>query len=116
MKKIDIIGKLKEMTAPKADDAPDAPSPHRSRARYNNYTMPPRDWFFTFMCMNIPIAGWIYLFRLAFGTKENQLRDFAKAYLLYKLVFLIITLILLGILIFVGINIADKLLAYMEML
>lgn len=73
-------------------------------------------WFFTFMCMNIPVAGWIYLLRLAFGKKDNQLRDFAKAYLLYKLVFLIISLILLGILVYIGLDIVDKVLAYMEML
>ena len=78
--------------------------------------MPPRTWFFTFMCMNIPVAGWIYLLRLAFGKKDNQLRDFARAYLLYKLVFLIISLILLGILVYIGLDIVDKVLAYMEML
>ena len=27
---------------------------------------PVSSWFLTFMCMNIPIAGWFYLFRLAF--------------------------------------------------
>lgn len=85
------------------------PSPSR-------YHMPPRAWFLTFMCMNIPIAGWIYLLHLAFGKKENQLRDFAKAYLLYKLVFLIVALALLGGLVYIGMGLADKLLAYMEML
>ena len=49
----------------------------------NPYCMPPKRWFLTFMCMNIPIAGWVYLLCLAFGKKENQLRDFAKAYLIY---------------------------------
>ena len=79
-------------------------------------SMPPRAWFFTFMCMNIPVAGRIYLLRLAFGKKDNQLRDFAKAYLLYKLVFLVISLVILGILIYIGLDAADKILAYMEML
>ena len=41
----------------------------------NPYRMPPRRWFLTFMCMNIPIAGWVYLLCLAFGKKENQLRS-----------------------------------------
>ena len=82
----------------------------------NPYCMPPRRWFLTFMCMNIPIAGWIYLLCLAFGKKENQLRDFAKAYLVYKLVFLAAALIILGILVYIGLDLADKLLAYMEML
>lgn len=82
----------------------------------NPYRMPPRRWFFTFMCMNIPIAGWIYLLHLAFGKKENQLRDFAKAYLIYKVVFLIAALIILGILVYVGMHVADMVLNYMEML
>lgn len=82
----------------------------------NQGSMPPRAWFFTFMCMNIPVTGWIYLLRLAFGKKDNQLRDFAKAYLLYKLVFLVISLVILGILIYIGLDAADKILAYMEML
>ena len=56
------------------------------------------------------------MLRLAFGKKDNQLRDFARAYLLYKLVFLIISLILLGILVYIGLDIVDKVLAYMEML
>ena len=88
----------------------------RDKGLNEGYTMPPRTWFFTFMCMNIPVAGWIYLLRLAFGKQDNQLRDFATAYLLYKLVFLIISLILLGILVYIGLDIADKVLAYMEML
>ena len=82
----------------------------------NPYCMPPRSWFRTFMCTNIPIAGWIYLLCLAFGKKENQLRDFAKAYLIYKLVFLAAALVILGILVYMGLDLADKLLAYMEML
>lgn len=48
--------------------------------------------------------------------KENQLRDFAKAYLIYKLVFLAAALIILGVLVYIGLDLADKLLAYMEML
>lgn len=75
-----------------------------------------KDWFYTFMCMNIPIYGWVYLIRLAHGKEENELRDFAQAYLYYKLVFLIVALIILGILAGIGFYAFDKLLAYMEML
>lgn len=92
------------------------PAPQGAPSAGDMYRMPPRRWFLTFMCMNIPVAGWIYLLLLAFGKKENQLRDFAKAYLLYKLVFLAVALVLLGILVYIGLDIADKLLAYMEML
>ncbi len=37
------------------------------------------------MCMNIPVIGWIYLLILAFCPSKGPRRDFAKAYLLYKL-------------------------------
>lgn len=102
--------------ASKTDNAITPPDNMSSTPSFRSYSMPPRAWFFTFMCMNIPVAGWIYLLRLAFGKKDNQLRDFAKAYLLYKLVFLVISLVILGILIYIGLDAADKILAYMEML
>lgn len=102
--------------AGKTDNAITPPDNMSSTPSFHSYSMPPRAWFFTFMCMNIPVAGWIYLLRLAFGKKDNQLRDFAKAYLLYKLVFLVISLVILGILIYIGLDAADKILAYMEML
>lgn len=117
--------------APAAPDTPGAPgaSPGAEAGRkadmlapadpagYGVYgRIPPRRWFLTFMCMNIPIAGWIYLLHLAFSKKRHQLRDFARAYLIYKLIFLIVALILLGILVYVGLGLADKLLAYMDML
>lgn len=73
-------------------------------------------WFLTFMCMNIPIAGWFYLFRLAFNKKNTQRQNFARAYLFYKLIFLAISAVILGILIYVGLDLLDQVLAYMEML
>lgn len=73
-------------------------------------------WFFTFMCMNIPIVGWIYLFHLAFNKKRTDRREFARAYLFYKLVFLLVSAVILGILIYIGMGLLDQLLAYMEML
>lgn len=73
-------------------------------------------WFFTFMCMNIPIAGWIYLFYLAFNKKTTDRRDFARAYLFYKFIFLLVSAVILGILIYIGMGLLDQLLAYMEML
>ena len=71
-----------------------------------------------FMHMNVrnQRLGWVYLLCLACGKKGNQLRDFAKAYLIYKLVFLAAALIILGVLVYIGLDLADKLLAYMEML
>lgn len=73
-------------------------------------------WFFTFMCMNIPIVGWIYLLYLAFSKKRTERRNFARAYLFYKLIFLLVSALILGILVYIGLGYLDQLLAYMEML
>lgn len=73
-------------------------------------------WFFTFMCMNIPIVGWIYLLYLAFSKKQTERRSFARAYLFYKLIFLLVSVLILGILVYIGLGYLDQLLAYMEML
>ena len=73
-------------------------------------------WFFTLMCMNVPIAGWIYLFYLAFNRKNTSRRNFARAYVLYKLLFFLLSAALLAALVYAGMQVADKVLAYMEML
>ncbi|GEM_PF-691122 len=77
-----------------------------------------RSWFYTFMCMNIPIYGWIYLRRLATGKIPTSLeqQDFAEAYLYYKRFFLKISAVILIVLIIVGAIAINKLLAYMQML
>ena len=116
MMKIDLHKKNRAYKALRRLKLPKKAPVEPEKDTANPYRMPPRRWFLTFMCMNIPIAGWIYLLCLAFGKKENQLRDFAKAYLVYKLVFLAAALVILGILVYVGLDLADKLLAYMEML
>jgi len=77
---------------------------------------PVHSWFFTFMCMNIPVIGWFYLFYLAFNKKKSLRRNFARAYLYYKLLFLIISAVILGVLIYIGMGMLDQLLAYMQML
>ena len=68
------------------------------------------------MCMNIPVIGWLYLFVLALSPSKGPRRDFAKAYLLYKLVFLLLALAILAVAFHYGMEVLDKLLAYMEML
>lgn len=73
-------------------------------------------WFFTFMCMNIPVIGWFYLVFLSFSKKRPERRNFARAYLFYKLIFLLISLAILGCLIYIGLGLLDQLLAYVEML
>lgn len=75
-----------------------------------------RSWFFTFMCMNMPIVGWFYLFHKARYEEDPARKEFARAYLFYKLVFFIAGAVVLLILIWIGLGILDQLLAYMEML
>ncbi len=75
-----------------------------------------RSWFFTFMCMNMPVIGWFYLFHKARHEEDPARKEFARAYLFYKLVFLIAGAVVLLILIWIGLGLLDQLLAYMEML
>ena len=75
-----------------------------------------RSWFFTFMCMNMPIVGWFYLFHKARYEEDPARKKFARAYLFYKLVFFIAGAVVLLILIWIGLGLLDQLLAYMEML
>lgn len=75
-----------------------------------------RSWFFTFMCMNMPIVGWFYLFHKARYEEDPARKEFARAYLFYKLVFFIAGAVVLLILIWIGPGLLDQLLAYMEML
>lgn len=75
-----------------------------------------RSWFFTFMCMNMPIVGWFYLFHTARYEEDPARKEFARAYLFYKLVFFIAGAVVLLILIWIGLGLLDQLLAYMEML
>ena len=75
-----------------------------------------RSWFFTFICMNMPIVGWFYLFHKARYEEDPARKEFARAYLFYKLVFFIAGAVVLLILIWIGLGLLDQLLAYMEML
>lgn len=75
-----------------------------------------RSWFFTFMCMNMPIVGWFYLFHKARYEEDPARKEFARTYLFYKLVFFIAGAVVLLILIWIGLGLLDQLLAYMEML
>ncbi len=73
-------------------------------------------WFITFMCMNTPLIGWAYLIYLAFNKKKTDRRNFARAYLFYKLLFLLISLIIFTILAIAALDLLDQLFTYMQML
>lgn len=75
-----------------------------------------RSWFFTLMCMNIPIVGWFYMMYLAFNKKSTDRKSFAQAYLLYKLIFFITAAVIIGIACYIGLGILDQLLGYMDKL
>ena len=75
-----------------------------------------QSWFNTFMIMNIPIIGWIYLLILALKKNSDQRKDFARAYLVYKLVFFLVALGILIVLMYSGMEVIDRLLRYMNML
>ena len=78
--------------------------------------VPVHRWFVTLMSMNIPVIGWIYLIILALSPSKGPLRDFAKAYLLYKFLFLTLTVAVLAVAFHYGMQFLDQVLAYMEML
>ncbi len=98
------------------DKASDQKQTHAPDDSIDSVFVPVRSWFVTLMCMNIPIIGWIYLIILACSPSKGPRRDFAKAYLLYKLVFLLISLAILAVAVHYGLEVLDKVLAYMEML
>lgn len=75
-----------------------------------------QSWFNTFMIMNIPIIGWIYLLVLALRKNADQRKDFARAYLVYKLVFFLVALGIFILLLYGGMEVVDRLLRYMNML
>lgn len=75
-----------------------------------------QSWFNTFMIMNIPLIGWIYLLILALRKNSDQRKDFARAYLVYKLVFFLVALGILIVLMYSGMEVVDRLLRYMNML
>ncbi len=100
---------------------PDEPASHRpSGQSHDPHTSDGQDristWFLTFMCMNIPVIGWIYLFYLAFSKKKRDRRNFARAYLFYKLVFLVAGLVILAVVAVTAMNLLEELLDYMQML
>ena len=96
--------KIPDGSEKKSSKKPDIPS------------VPVHRWFVTLMCMNIPIIGWFYLIILACSRSKGPRRDFAKAYLLYKLLFLLLSLAILAVALHYGLELLDQVLAYMEML
>lgn len=112
---------VSELSQPGHED-PESGKPARKKRRTGRshserwWTPSVRSWFFTFMCMNMPIVGWFYLFHKARHEEDPARKEFARAYLFYKLVFFIAGAVVLLVLIWIGLGLLDQLLAYMEML
>lgn len=72
------------------------------------------NWFFTFMCMNIPIIGLLYLIYLSYSKSQPLKRDFARAYLMYQVIFLTISIVLVFIFCYFGLELLDNALKLMQ--
>ena len=72
------------------------------------------NWFFTFMCMNIPVIGLFYLLIMSFSKSQPLKRDFARAYLIYQIIFLTISVVLVFIFCYFGLEILDNALKFMQ--
>lgn len=105
---------------PEHSDRPGRPGRRqKSRTSRTDESLTPvsaGSWFVTLMCMNIPVIGWFYLIILAFSKSAGAKKGFARAYILYKFIFLLITLAILAVAVHYGLEFLDKVLAYMEML
>ena len=77
---------------------------------------PISSWFSTLMIMNLPIIGWFYLLVLALRKNGDQRRDFARAYLVYKLVFFLAALVVIAIAMYFSMGLLDQFLEYINML
>ena len=88
-----------------------------------NRIVPVKDWYMTFIYMNIPIIGLTLILRKR-RTKDHHSQieskiiraEFAKAFLLYKLTIFITCIIIIIFLMNMIVPYIEKLLAYMEML
>ena len=72
------------------------------------------NWFTTFMFMNVPIFGLLYLLFLAIFSKQALKKDFARAYLLYQLIFYGIAIVIVGLIAYLGIEMLDNAIKFMQ--
>ena len=73
------------------------------------------NWFQTFCYMNIPIAGFIYIIVLAVSkdTPEHK-KDFARGYLLYKVLVWVLAIVLLYCLYKLGLGFVEGMLSFIK--
>lgn len=72
-------------------------------------------WFQTICYMNIPIIGFIYLLVLAISKKTPEERkDFARGYLIYKVLVWILAIVLIYCLYKLGLEFVDGMLSFIK--
>ena len=72
-------------------------------------------WFLSICWMQIPVIGIIYVFVLAFGRKTPPAKkSFARAYLLYRVLVLFLTVVIIYVLYRIGVNFIDGILQYVK--
>jgi len=72
------------------------------------------NWFTTFMFMNVPIFGLLYLLFIAIFSHQPLKKDFARAYLVYQLIFTGIAIIAVLIMCYFGVEMLDNALKLMQ--
>lgn len=72
-------------------------------------------WFQTFCYMRIPVIGFIYVLIMAFSKKTPEYKqEFAKGYLLYKVLVWILAIVLLYCLYKIGLGFVDGMLSFIK--
>lgn len=73
------------------------------------------NWFQTFCYMRIPVRGFIYILVMAFSKKTPEYKkEFAKGYILYKILVWILAIVLLYCLYKVGLDFVDGMLSLIK--
>lgn len=72
-------------------------------------------WFQTFCYMRIPVIGFIYILVLAFSKKTPEgKKEFARGYILYKVLVWILAIVLLYCLYKIGLGFVDGMLSFLK--
>ncbi len=83
----------------------------RSRGESRSYATVSQ-WFLSICWMNIPLIGFVYALVLAFGRKTpRDKKNFAKGYILYRLLVLLLAVTIMYIIYKVGLSFVDELLS-----
>ena len=64
--------------------------------------------------LNIPVIGLVYLLFLSFSKSQPLKRDFARAYLIYQIIFITISIVLISIFCYFGLELLDNALKFMQ--